>query len=116
MCGIVGIWHHGRPDLPTERFRAVVASLAHRGPDGEGTHHDPDVRLHLGHRRLAILDPTPAGAQPMATDDGALVIVHNGEVYDFVERHRGPARGLPAVGRGHAHPAERHVGVRHLGP
>ena len=88
MCGIVGLWHHDRPDLPVERFQAVVASLAHRGPDGEGTHHDPDFRLHLGHRRLAILDPTPAGAQPMATDNGSLVIVYNGEVYDFVERRR----------------------------
>jgi asparagine synthase (glutamine-hydrolysing) len=85
MCGIVGIWHHGRPDLPADRFRAVVESLAHRGPDDEGIHHDPEVRLHLGHRRLAILDPTPAGAQPMCSDDGALVIVHNGEIYDFVE-------------------------------
>ena len=85
MCGIIGMWCHGRPDVTPERFRRAVDALAHRGPDGEGVLHDPDRRLHLGHRRLAILDPTPAGAQPMASDDGDLVIVFNGEIYDFVE-------------------------------
>lgn len=85
MCGIVGMWCHGRPDVAPARFRLAVDALAHRGPDGEGVLHDPDVRLHLGHRRLAILDPTPAGAQPMTSDDGDLVIVFNGEIYDFVE-------------------------------
>lgn len=88
MCGIVGLWRHGREDIDPVRFRAAVRVLAHRGPDGEGVFHDADARLHLGHRRLAILDPTPAGAQPMASDDGDLVIVYNGEVYDFVELRR----------------------------
>jgi asparagine synthase (glutamine-hydrolysing) len=85
MCGIVGLWCFGTSDVAPQRFRSVVRSLAHRGPDGEGAFHDVEARLHLGHRRLAILDPTPAGAQPMSTDDGDLVIVHNGEIYDFVE-------------------------------
>lgn len=85
MCGIVGMWCHGRPDVVPERFRAVVGALAHRGPDGEGAAHDTELRLHLGHRRLAILDPSPAGAQPMRSDDGDLTIVFNGEIYDFVE-------------------------------
>jgi len=85
MCGIVGLWNHGSVDVAPSRFHAVVDALAHRGPDGEGTFHDPEVRLHLGHRRLAILDPTPAGAQPMASDDGDLTIVYNGEIYDFLE-------------------------------
>lgn len=88
MCGIVGLWRHGRADIDAARFRAAVRVLAHRGPDGEGVFHDADSRLHLGHRRLAILDPTPAGAQPMASDDGDLVIVYNGEIYDFVELRR----------------------------
>jgi asparagine synthase (glutamine-hydrolysing) len=88
MCGIVGLWHHGREDVEPSRFRRAVDSLAHRGPDGEGTFHDEQLRLHLGHRRLAILDPTPAGAQPMSTDDGRFTIVYNGEVYDFLEVRR----------------------------
>ena len=85
MCGIAGMWCHGRADVDPQRFRTVTDTLAHRGPDGEGTFHDPDRRLHLGHRRLAILDPTSAGAQPMASEDGDLIIVFNGEIYDFVE-------------------------------
>lgn len=85
MCGIVGMWCHGRADVDPSRFRVVVDAIAHRGPDGQGHVHDADARLHLGHRRLAILDPTPAGAQPMTSDDGDLVIVFNGEIYDFVE-------------------------------
>jgi asparagine synthase (glutamine-hydrolysing) len=85
MCGIVGVWCHDRPDLTGNRFRRIVDTLAHRGPDGEGVFHDPESRLHLGHRRLAILDLSDAGAQPMATDDGEVTIVYNGEVYDFLE-------------------------------
>jgi asparagine synthase (glutamine-hydrolysing) len=85
MCGVVGMWSHGRPDVSAARFQSVVGSLAHRGPDGEGLFHDPDLRLHLGHRRLAILDPSPAGSQPMASDDGDYVIVFNGEIYNFLE-------------------------------
>jgi asparagine synthase (glutamine-hydrolysing) len=88
MCGIIGLWNHGRDDVEPSRFRAAVGALAHRGPDGEGVFHDPEVRLHLGHRRLAILDPTSAGAQPMASDDDGLIIVYNGEVYNFPELRR----------------------------
>jgi asparagine synthase (glutamine-hydrolysing) len=88
MCGIVGLWRHGREDIDDARFRAVVRTLAHRGPDGEGFFHDAEARLRLGHRRLAILDPTPAGAQPMVSDDGDLIIVYNGEIYDFLELRR----------------------------
>jgi asparagine synthase (glutamine-hydrolysing) len=85
MCGIVGLWCHARPDISGPRFDAAVDSLAHRGPDGRGTFHDADVRLRLGHRRLAILDTTPLGAQPMESPDGRFAIVFNGEIYNFVE-------------------------------
>lgn len=88
MCGIVGMWRHSERDIDTRRFDAVIAALAHRGPDDEGRYHVAGERLHLGHRRLAVLDRSPAGAQPMATDDDALVIVYNGEVYNFVEVRR----------------------------
>ena len=88
MCGIVGMWCHSDRDVDAARFGAVIDALAHRGPDDEGAYHDAAARLHLGHRRLAILDPTPAGAQPMTSEDGSLVIVYNGEVYNFVEVRR----------------------------
>ena len=59
----------------------MVARLAHRGPDDEGLFHDDHVVL--GHRRLSILDPTPAGAQPMRRGD--LWLIHNGEIYNYLE-------------------------------
>ena len=88
MCGITGILdfvHGGRGDL-IDRF---TDALAHRGPDGRGTFSDGPVSL--GHRRLSILDPSPAGACPMrvACPDGtALYITFNGEVYNFLELRR----------------------------
>src|SRR5262245_20486018 len=61
----------------------MLQAIAHRGPDGERT--SRLGRLHLGHRRLSILDPTPAGDQPMTTPDERYHIVHNGEIYNFLE-------------------------------
>jgi len=61
----------------------MTASLAHRGPDGSGIYIDGNVGL--GHRRLAILDLSDAGSQPMTSNDGSLVIAYNGEVYNFKE-------------------------------
>ena len=82
MCGIAGIFHltTAKPVDPA-RVRGMTDVLAHRGPDGSGVWTGSGVGL--GHRRLAILDPTPAGAQPMALDP--LTIVFNGEIYNFQE-------------------------------
>ncbi|HQX80035.1 MAG TPA: asparagine synthetase B, partial [Steroidobacteraceae bacterium] len=55
-------------------------SIAHRGPDGEGEHHEPGVAL--GHRRLAIID-VATGQQPLYNEDGSVVVVYNGEIYNF---------------------------------
>jgi len=79
MCGIFG--HIGPLDLETAR--ACVARLAHRGPDGSGV--EECGGAVLGHTRLSILDPSPAGRQPMATADGGLAITFNGEIYNFLE-------------------------------
>ncbi len=85
MCGITGIldYVHGVPGDQIDRF---TDALAHRGPDGRGTYSDGPISL--GHRRLAILDRTDAGACPMPVscpDGTTLYITFNGEVYNFLE-------------------------------
>ena len=81
MCGIAGILNvDGRPASGAV-LRRMTRTLRHRGPDGEGFFvHGP---TGLGHQRLAILDPTPAGHQPMQTEDGRFVLTYNGEIYNF---------------------------------
>jgi asparagine synthase (glutamine-hydrolysing) len=81
MCGITGIALPGgaRPDEAT--LRAMTDTLAHRGPDGDGVWITDGCGL--GHRRLAIVDLSPAGAQPMLTRERDAAIAFNGEIYDF---------------------------------
>ena len=83
MCGIAGILNlDGEPASPV-LLRKMTDAIAHRGPDGEGVY--ADGAAGLGHRRLAIIDLTPAGHQPMSTADGRYTITYNGEVYHFQE-------------------------------
>jgi asparagine synthase (glutamine-hydrolysing) len=78
MCGIAGI--AGAPhDRST--LEAMAAALVHRGPDGDGFHEDD--RIGLAFRRLAIVD-APGGVQPMRSEDGDVVVVFNGEIYDHL--------------------------------
>jgi len=80
MCGIVGVVGiQGAPD--PEVVRNAAATLAARGPDDSGVWISENVGL--GHRRLAILDVTAAGHQPMSSREGRFVIVYNGEIYNF---------------------------------
>lgn len=81
MCGITGILNcSGEPVSPVV-LRRMTDAIAHRGPDGEGFYtHD---NVGLGHRRLAIIDLSPSGHQPMITPDGRYVLSYNGEVYNF---------------------------------
>jgi asparagine synthase (glutamine-hydrolysing) len=85
MCGIVG--HVRKPGgearLSEERKTQILSSIHHRGPDSQGQYTDNCV--WLGHARLSILDLSPAGNQPMETDDGRFVICYNGEVYNFAD-------------------------------
>jgi len=87
MCGIAGIFH---PDVPKPvdpaRVEAMTEILAHRGPDGSGIWTAPGVGL--GHRRLAIVDLSEAGAQPMLSEDRRLAVSFNGMIYNFREIRR----------------------------
>ncbi|HBG72396.1 MAG TPA: asparagine synthase (glutamine-hydrolyzing) [Deltaproteobacteria bacterium] len=85
MCGIAGFLSSGGARPAEEVLRGMGDALAHRGPDASGTFISPDGRVGLSHRRLSILDLSPAGAQPMFSSDGALVLSFNGEVYNFRE-------------------------------
>jgi asparagine synthase (glutamine-hydrolysing) len=83
MCGIVGV--AGNVTVRREDLVAMRDTLRHRGPDDEGVWWSADGRVGLGHRRLAIIDLSPAGRQPMADAGGALQIVFNGEIYNYLE-------------------------------
>jgi len=83
MCGICGIFNlNGEPVSPII-LRKMTDAIAHRGPDGEGFY--VDSFIGLGHRRLAIIDLSPAGHQPMITPDGQYALTYNGEIYNFQE-------------------------------
>ncbi|MRR28861.1 asparagine synthase (glutamine-hydrolyzing), partial [bacterium] len=83
MCGIAGICNlQGEPVSPV-LLKRMSDSLVHRGPDGDGIYTDGAVGL--AHRRLAIIDLSPAGHQPMVTTNGRYVITYNGEIYNFQE-------------------------------
>lgn len=83
MCGVAGIFNLNGEPVSSVILRKMTDAIAHRGPDGEGFY--VDSFLGLGHRRLAIIDLSPAGHQPMATEGGQQVIAYNGEVYNFQE-------------------------------
>ncbi len=83
MCGIAGIANlNGEPASPVI-LKRMTDAIAHRGPDGEGQY--VDGAIGLGHRRLAIIDLSPGGRQPMATADGRYTLTYNGEIYNFRE-------------------------------
>src|SRR5215470_7582331 len=83
MCGIAGMLRLGGAPAQPAILQRMTDAIAHRGPDGEGQHSDGP--LGFGHRRLAIIDLSPAGRQPMATKDGRYLLTYNGEVYNFRE-------------------------------
>lgn len=96
MCGIAGIlaYHPQARRFDPAELAAIRDPMAARGPDGQGQWFSPDGRVALGHRRLAIIDLSEGGAQPMASADGQLVITFNGEIYNYrALRHDLEARG-----------------------
>ena len=99
MCGIVG--YAGRPGAMSPELMAIMRdTLTHRGPDACGLWSSADGAVVLGHRRLAILDLSPTGAQPMISRQGASVVVFNGEIYNHAELRRElTAAGAQFAGR-----------------
>jgi len=85
VCGIAGILRVDGAPAGADLLGAMTSAIAHRGPDGDGFFCDGSVGL--GHRRLAIID-LATGDQPMATEDGSVVLVFNGEIYNFRELRR----------------------------
>ena len=93
MCGIVGIFSKSPIDNPN-RLLAMRDTMIHRGPDDAGVWWSSDNRLGLAHRRLAILDLSPGGHQPMEDNTSQYVVVYNGEIYN----HRELREELSAAG------------------
>jgi len=100
MCGILGVWHMDGKKVDVRQLENASRTIRHRGPDDEGfwcsdsktgkwregrTQHFPEANLAFAFRRLAILDLSSAGHQPMHTPDGVYCIVFNGEVYNYLE-------------------------------
>ena len=84
MCGIVGCLALALEADPDQNWvHTATERITHRGPDDEGFYTDPDVAL--GFRRLAIIDLSPGGHQPMRSADGRYWMVYNGEIYNYVE-------------------------------
>jgi asparagine synthase (glutamine-hydrolysing) len=104
MCGLTGVFV--RPgtlssDQIDDTLRRMIAPIVHRGPDDKGTWSDAAAGIGLGFRRLAILDLSEAGHQPMRSESGRFTIVFNGEIYNYKDL----ARELEAAGakfRGHS--------------
>lgn len=82
MCGICGIWNFSNEPISFEALKKMTAVMTHRGPDDEGFF--VDTFVGLGFRRLSIIDLI-GGHQPMANEDGTIIVVFNGEIYNFRE-------------------------------
>jgi asparagine synthase (glutamine-hydrolysing) len=85
MCGIAGIVSPDRVDLRSCTLTRMHGAIGHRGPDDSGSWCSPNRHAAFAHTRLSILDPTPAGHQPMGVADARFTITYNGEIYNFAE-------------------------------
>ena len=86
MCGITGLININGDSVSPLILKKMTDSIVHRGPDGEG--HWIEGNVGLGHRRLAIIDLTPSGHQPMISASGRYVIAFNGEIYNHLAIRR----------------------------
>jgi asparagine synthase (glutamine-hydrolysing) len=116
MCGIAGFWQSVWSYDLRETGASMAAQIATRGPDDAGVWSDADLGLCLAHRRLSILDLSPAGHQPMVTPCGRFVLTYNGEIYNHVDLRRElEAEGGHFDWRGHSDTESLLAALRHWG-
>ncbi len=84
MCGIFGYWDRERRALPDAALDVMAQTIAHRGPDDDGTWHQPQRGAAISNRRLSIID-IAGGHQPFVSDDAQVAVVQNGEIFNYVE-------------------------------
>ncbi|HTI51642.1 MAG TPA: asparagine synthetase B, partial [Planctomycetaceae bacterium] len=93
----------GGPRVDLSTLKRMTGALAHRGPDDEGIWIDEEAAVGLGHRRLSIVDLSPAGHQPMLSPSGRFVITFNGEIYNYADLRRElEEAGHQGAWRGHS--------------
>lgn len=103
MCGFAGFLSSRAVDAPQRVLKAMADAIVHRGPDDAGYWFDAHLGVGLAHRRLSILDLSPAGHQPMTSASGRYVIAFNGEIYNFrALRDELECGGAAPVWRGHS--------------
>ena len=106
MCGIAGMWYCDGKPVDLAVLTRMTRTLARRGPDGEGFY--DSVGVSLGHCRLAIIDLSNAGHQPMSDARGRCWITFNGEIYNYVELAQ-ELKGLGHRFRGQSDRSEEHT-------
>ncbi|CUW37961.1 putative Asparagine synthetase [Magnetospirillum sp. XM-1] len=116
MCGLAAIFAYQPEAAPVQgdELTRIRDAMRLRGPDGAASWVSPGGRVGLAHRRLAIIDLSPAGAQPMASADGRLALVFNGEIYNY-RALRAELESLGAVFRSHTDTEVILEGWRHWG-
>ena len=115
MCGLAGIFTRRSQPVHVEILNHMTDALRHRGPDDRGIWFDREAGIWLGHRRLSIIDLSPAGSsQPMISESGRSIIVFNGEIYNHAElRHELELAGQRF--RGHSDTEVLLHGIEHWG-
>lgn len=116
MCGIVGYWSSSSP-ASKQLAEKMAAAIAYRGPDGSGAWEDERREIALAHRRLAIIDLSEAGHQPMISPCGRYVLTYNGEIYNHMELRRAlDHAGGGFSWAGHSDTETLLAALRHWGP
>lgn len=118
MCGIAGLFRPGGGNEAelSAIARSMTARLAYRGPDAEGYWTSAASGIAFGHRRLSVIDPSPAGSQPMHSDCGRFTVTFNGEIYNHLDiRGELEAAGAAPNWRGHSDTETLICAIRHWG-
>jgi len=114
MCGIVGYWNNN--GVEQSIIEKMADRITHRGPDDMGVWSDNDYGLALAHRRLSILDLSPAGHQPMLSPCGRYTLIYNGEIYNHLDLRADLEKESGAFDwRGHSDTETLLAALRHWG-